>query len=120
MREVLRDASRLRHMVEAMDNIFCFMEGKNVQDLSTNAMLFYAVVKNIEIIGEAAYKLSHEFVEKHPVTPWRQIIAMRHILVHGYYQIEAEQLYNFYTEDLPLLRPQLQAYLYEAEKTDQL
>ncbi len=101
-------------MVEAIDNISRFMEGKDVNDLSTNAMLFYAVVKNVEIVGEAAYKLSHEFIESHPVTPWRQIIAMRHILVHGYYQIEPEQLYNVYTEDLPLLRPQLQAYIDEA------
>lgn len=114
MRETLRDASRLRHMVEAIDNISRFMEGKDVSDLSTNAMLFYAVVKNVEIVGEAAYKLSHEFIESHPVTPWRQIIAMRHILVHGYYQIEPEQLHNVYTEDLPLLRPQLQAYIDEA------
>lgn len=66
-------------------------------------MLFYAVVKNIEIIGEAAYKLTHEFTEMHPEIPWKQIIRMRHILVHGYYQINAEQLYNVYTEDLPYL-----------------
>lgn len=40
--------------------------------------------------------------------PWRQIIAMRHILVHGYYQIEADELYNVYSQDLPLLLPLLE------------
>lgn len=89
------------------------MEGKTESDLVDNSMLFYAVVKNIEIIGEAAYKLTHEFKESHSNTPWRQIIAMRHILVHGYYQVTASEVYNVYQQDLPELLSQLTGYLKE-------
>lgn len=113
MRDELRDRGRLLHMAEAIDRVLSFMDGRTEADLADDAMLFYAVVKNVEIIGEAAYKLSHNFVEAHPHTPWKQIIRMRHILVHGYYQIQPDQLFNVYTEDLPLLHTQIHAYLSE-------
>lgn len=103
MRDIDRDPIRILHMIEAINCVNEFMTGKKSSDLASDKMLFYAVVKNIEIIGEAAYKLTHEFTEMHPEIPWKQIIRMRHILVHGYYQIDAEQLYNVYTEDLPYL-----------------
>lgn len=103
MRESERDPLRIEHMKEAISRVNEYMEGKTCEDLKENSMLFYAVVKNIEIIGEAAYKLTKEFTESHPEIPWKQIIKMRHILVHGYYQIGTEQLHNVYTEDLPYL-----------------
>ncbi len=55
MREVLRDPSRLRHMIDSINNVNQYMEGKSESDLASNSMLFFAVVKNIEIVGEAAY-----------------------------------------------------------------
>lgn len=113
MRETLRDSSRLRHMIAAIQNVNEYMDGKTETDLKSNSMLFFAVVKNIEIIGEAAYKLTHEFKSSHPDTPWRVIIAMRHILVHGYYQVTASEIYNVYLEDLPILQTQLNGYLKE-------
>lgn len=111
MREALRDSSRLRHMLQAMDNINEYMTDKAEEDLMSNSMLFFAVVKNVEIIGEAAYKLTHDFTQAHPETPWRQIIAMRHILVHGYYQVTASEIYNVYKQDLPILYKQIISYL---------
>ncbi len=89
------------------------MEGKSESDLVSNSMLFFAVVKNIEIVGEAAYKLTLEFKDTHPATPWRQIVAMRHILVHGYYQVSASEIYNVYKTDLPGLLTQISSYLDE-------
>lgn len=116
MREALRDPSRLRHMVDSILNVNQYMEGKTESDLASNSMLFYAVVKNIEIIGEAAYKITHEFKESHSATPWRQIIAMRHILVHGYYQVTASEVFNVYKKDLPLLLTQLTSYLEDVSR----
>lgn len=111
MREALRDSSRLRHMVEAIHNVNQYMEGKAESDLADNSMLFFAVVKNIEIVGEAAYKLTLGFKEAHPKTPWRQIVAMRHILVHGYYQVTPSEVFNVYVNDFPILLSQLTDYL---------
>lgn len=115
MREELRDSSRLRHMIDSIQNVNHYLEGKTKSDLDTNSMLFFAVVKNIEIVGEAAYKLTHNFKDAHPTTPWRQIIAMRHILVHGYYQVTASEIFNVYKTDLPILLSQLLAYIEEID-----
>ncbi|MDE7412322.1 MAG: DUF86 domain-containing protein [Muribaculaceae bacterium] len=111
MRESEKDLLRLHHILEAINNVNKFMKGKAPEELEENPMLYFAVVKNIEIIGEAAYMLTSDFINSHPQTPWKFIIKMRHILVHGYYQIEAHQLYNVYSEDLPLLKPQIEEYI---------
>ena len=94
MREEVRNPSRISHMLDAIHRVNSFMEGRAIDALEKDPMLFFAVVKNIEIVGEAAYKLTEMFKARYPEIPWRHIIAMRHILVHGYYQIEPEQLYS--------------------------
>ena len=104
MREEIKDPIRLEHMLEAIANVNLFMAGKNLYSLESDKMLYFSVIKNIEIIGEAAYKLSNEFKEKHNDIPWRQIEKMRHVLVHGYYAISAPLLFNVYTEDIPVLK----------------
>lgn len=109
MREEIKDPIRLEHMLEAIANVNSFMAGKDLSALESDRMLYFAVVKNIEIIGEAAYKLSKEFKEKHSNIPWRQIEKMRHVLVHGYYSISAPLLFNVYTEDIPVLKRYIEA-----------
>ena len=109
MREEIKDPIRLEHMLEAIANVNLFMEGKDLSSLTSDKMLYFAVIKNIEIIGEAAYKLSNEFKEKHINIPWRQIEKMRHVLVHGYYTISAPLLFNVYTEDIPVLKRYIEA-----------
>ena len=85
MRERIKDYDRLLHIMEAIANVFEFMEGKTVDDLTNDKLLFYGVVKNVEIIGEAAYMLTNEIKDQHPATPRIDIVGMRHVLVHGYY-----------------------------------
>ena len=72
-----------------------------------------AIVKNIEIIGEAAYMLTPIFKDTHPETPWRIIVGMRHFLVHGYYEVDAEEVWNVVDKNLLPLREQLEHYLRE-------
>ena len=103
MRDQLKDTDRLAHITEAIDNVKAFMQDKSFEDLQEDKLLYYGVVKNIEIVGEAAYKLSVEFKKNHPEIPWRLIEKMRHIMVHGYYKISIPILYNVYTEDIPML-----------------
>ena len=73
MREYVRDRERLEHMVEAIDRILDFAVGKAKEDLETDTLKYYGVVKNIEIVGEAAYKLTNAFCRQHPETPWKHI-----------------------------------------------
>lgn len=113
MREELRDPLRIKHMIEAIHRVEDYMRGKSQADLSEDSLLFYGVVKNIEIVGEAAYMLTDVYKHSHPLTPWRHIIAMRHILVHGYYKVSTEEVYSVYKEDLPGLLAQLEEYVEE-------
>lgn len=113
MREPIRDPQRLRHILEAIENILQFSNGAEEEDIHKNKILYYALVKNIEIIGEAAYMLTQSFKDCHPNTDWRVIIAMRHTLVHGYYQISPTEVWNVIRYDLNPLQRQIQSYLEE-------
>lgn len=84
MREAIRDRGRLMHMRDAIQRIFSYTEGKSKDDFLSNDMMYYAIVKNIEIVGEASYMLTDEFKNSHPNTPWKLITGMRHYMVHGY------------------------------------
>ena len=107
MREPIRDRGRLEHMLAAIDRVMDYMEGKSFDDLTEGSIAYYGIVKNIEIIGEAAYKLSQQFRETHSSTPWAVIVKMRHVLVHDYYQISAREVWKVIQEDLNPLRQQI-------------
>ncbi len=103
MREKPRDKERLLHIIEAIDNIFEFIENKSFETYQNDKMLRFAVVKNLEIVGEAAYLLTKDFKLKNTEVEWNEMIGMRHILVHGYYQIKDEIIWaTIETELLPL------------------
>jgi uncharacterized protein with HEPN domain len=103
MREKIRDEERLQHILEAISNIFEFIEGVTLEDYSNNKMLRYAVVKNLEIIGEAAYLLSKDLKDHYPEIEWNDIVSMRHLLVHGYYHIKDSRVwYTIVNELTPL------------------
>ena len=103
MREKPKDINRLSHIIEAIDNLFEFTEGISFDEYKGNKILRFAIIKNLEIIGEAAYLLTNEFKEKHPEVEWKVIIGMRHVLVHDYYQISDEMVWaTIQTELLPL------------------
>lgn len=90
IREKPKDINRLSHMIEAIDNLFEFTKGIGFEEYKGKKVLRFAIIKNLEIIEEAAYLLTNEFKEKHPEVEWKVIIGMRHVLVHGYYQISDE------------------------------
>ena len=115
MRETVRDLDRLLHIRECMDNIQEFVGDKTFDDFVTDKLLFFAVVKNVEIIGEAAYMLTKEFCAEHPNTPWKDIIGMRHVLVHGYYTTSKNFIWATIQQDLPVLRPQIEEYIAEEQ-----
>ena len=111
MREKPRDIGRLRHIIDAIDNIEMFLKDNTAEDFLTNKMLYFAIVKNMEIIGEAAYMLTNDFRFNHPETDWNAIIRMRHILVHGYYHVDSSIVWTSIRNDLPILRTQISGYL---------
>lgn len=111
MREYVRDRERLEHIVQAIDRILDFADGRTKEDLMTDNLKYYGIVKNIEIIGEATYKLTRVFRRQHTDTPWEFIAKMRHVLVHDYYQIKPTEVWKVINEDLHPLREQVERYL---------
>ena len=94
------DATRLNHMLDAAHEAIEFAQGHARSDLESNRMLVLALVKDIEIIGEAAYQVSTETREQLPDIPWEDIIGMRHRLVHAYFAINLDILWRTVEEDL--------------------
>ena len=111
MREPVNDKIRLEHMISAIDRILDFMADKSFDDLPKDRIEYYGIVKNIEIIGEAAYKLSSDFKVSNSETPWSVIEKMRHVLVHDYYQIDENEVKYVIEDDLCPLRKQIEKYL---------
>lgn len=103
------DAVRLNHMIGYCELALGFVVGQQRHQLDSNKMLELAVVRAIEIVGEAASKISAEAQAKHPDIPWRAIIGMRNRLVHAYFDINTEVVWQTITVELPALLPKLQA-----------
>jgi uncharacterized protein with HEPN domain len=108
MREKIRDKGRLEHILQAIDCIFEFTENVTYEDFIANKMLKFAVIKNIEIIGEASYKLTRRFCQEHKEIEWDIIVKMRHVLVHGYYQIENKFAWFVVQNEMQPLKEKIQ------------
>ena len=76
-------------------------------------MMYYAVVKNMEIIGEASNLLTDDFKNVHSETPWKQITGMRNYIVHEYFQVDNTVIWDVIQNDLPQLEQQVKEYLKE-------
>ena len=72
-------------------------------------------MKNVEIVGEAAYMLSRAFKKEHPATPWKVVQGMRHVLVHDYATIDDKELYNTAVNGITELREQVAKYLADTD-----
>ena len=113
MREAIKDRGRLEHMLAAIENVEEFTKDISLDDFVKSKVLFFAVVKNIEIVGEATYMLTKEYKQSHQSVPWLVIEKMRHVLVHGYYTISPEKVWETVQEDIPVLKEQIIALLNE-------
>ena len=116
MRERVKDIERLYHIDECIGHIMDFLKGKTFEEMKSDIMCYHAVVYNIMIIGEAANMLTKEFRDSHLDVPWRDIIDMRNVLVHGYYTASPIFIWETYQKDLAPLKDQISIYIKELEK----
>ena len=115
MREHNRDRERLEHIQECLERIARYTADVTMEHLMADDMRYYAVVKNIEIIGEAANMLTADFRDAHPETPWKMLSGMRNYIVHEYFQIDNDVIRDVLRNDLPQLGKQIAKYLAETE-----
>ena len=109
------DLIRLRHMLEAAREAVKFAEGHTPSDLGQNPVWALGLVKCVEIIGEAAARISPEGKAECPDIPWAPIVAMRNRLVHVYFDVDYDQIWKALTDDLPPLITQLAKVLDAAD-----
>lgn len=102
-------------IIEYADNVIMLVEGYTLEALVSDKRTYYSVMKNIEIVGEAAYMLTKAFKRAHPATPWKIVQGMRHVLVHDYANIDDKELYNTAVNDIPALRKQVEKYLADTD-----
>ena len=105
------DRVRLQHMLDAAREARGYAQGKSREDLDRDTMLFRALVNCIEIVGEAAARVSRETQAGASGIPWEQAIAMRNRLIHVYFDIDRDVVWATVTHDLAILEPQLVAAL---------
>jgi len=109
------DKIRLRHMLDAAREALLFAQGRTRQDLDHNRMLVLSLVKAIEIIGEAACQISDLARCEIPSIPWADIVGMRHRLVHAYFDINLDVLWETLISDLPPLIETLESFMHSHE-----
>ena len=108
------DRLRLRHMLETARKAAVFIEGRRREDLDSDEILALALVRPLEILGEAAKGVSDEFRRKHSQIPWRLIVGTRDRLTHGYYDVNLDIVWNIVTADLPPLIAELERLVPDA------
>jgi len=101
------NGTSMQHMMDHSREARELIQGKDRSDLDSNRVLLLALVRLMEIVGEAAGRVSDETQTRHPEIPWPQIISLRNRLIHGYDSVDMDVLWEILTGDLPLLITQL-------------
>jgi len=101
----------LQHILDAIAALEQGAQRYTAKQAAEDCIIYFGFVKQVEIIGEAVYMLTTEFKSAHPEVEWDAIEGMRHVLVHGYYQITPDKVWTVISKDLPVLRPQIEELL---------
>ncbi len=105
----VEDRVRVLHMIEAAESVLEFMADRPRADLDRDRMLLFALLRAIEVVGEAAGKVSEDTRARHPDIPWTAIVGMRNRLIHGYFDIDTDIVWKTVSQEIPLLLTRLRA-----------
>lgn len=101
----------LRQMLDHVEEATALAHARNRSDVDSDRTFFLALVKLVEIVGEAASRIPDSVQREHPEIPWRDITGTRNRLVHGYDAVDHDILWIIVTEDFPLLARQIRELL---------
>ena len=102
-----KDRIRVQHILDEAEEASKYIEAISFEEFIKDGKTVRAVIRSIEVIGEAASRISGEFREEHPDIPWQKIIGMRNRLIHVYFDIDLPVLWQTVKENLPSLIEQL-------------
>jgi uncharacterized protein with HEPN domain len=98
---VNKDLIRLRHMSDSAIAILAFIQGKSRENLDTDRLLLSGILRELEILGEAAGKISQQTKDAFPEFPWKQMIGMRNRLIHAYFDVDHDIVWKTIKDFLP-------------------
>jgi uncharacterized protein with HEPN domain len=107
--------THLQHMLDHSREAFALVEGKTRGDLDDDRVLNLALVRLLEIIGEAANRVPNEQQASYPQIPWSQIVSLRNRLIHGYDAVDLNIVWQIVTQDLPPLIADLEPIISEGK-----
>jgi len=103
----------LGHILESIDRIEGYMIGKTQDDLSQSVALQDKILYRLAVIGEASNALPKEIQSQYDNIPWRDIVGLRNIVIHEYYGVSLDEVFDTVTKDLPVLKIQVEAMVAE-------
>jgi len=107
------DSVFVMHILDSINAIGEFSKNISRRDLESNRLKQSAIVREIEIIGEASKNISEEFKKRHKEIPWREISGTRDKIIHHYFGLNLDMIWEIVTEDLPDLKNKLNKIKFE-------
>ena len=104
------DRLLVQDLLDAIEEVLATTPSSRAE-FGSNKFIQSHVLRYIQIIGEAAWRLSQNLKDRHPEIPWRNIAGMRHAIVHDYFEIDWDEVYNTAVRDVPALRRPIEAML---------
>ena len=106
----------IKDIVDAIESIEKFVAGMNFEEFKNDDKTVSAVVRKLEIIGEATKNIPDEIKEKYLMLPWKEMAKIRDKLIHGYFSVDFEIVWKVVKEELPLLKPKIEEILQKEMK----
>ncbi len=101
------DSVYLMHIIDAIKRIERYVDGVSYEQFMKSNLIQAAVIREIEIIGEATKKLNQKFKEKHQDIPWKSIAGMRDKLIHDYFGVDLDAVWETVKKDIPILKDKI-------------
>ena len=98
----------IKHIRDAIKSILEYTKDVNKKSFNSKELIQDAIIRRFEIIGEAAKNVSNEFREKYSDIPWKKIVGLRDKLIHGYFNVDVERVWNVIIDDIPVLKKQIE------------